>query len=125
MIRGIGVDIIEIARIRAIIDEQGERFLTKVFTPAEIRYCSAKHNPAQHFAARFAAKEATSKALATGWAGDFRWKEVELENEPSGRPVLAFHGPLAEHLGQAKAHVSLSHSDSHVVATVIIEGPGA
>jgi holo-[acyl-carrier protein] synthase len=123
MIRGIGVDIIEIGRIGAIIEEQGERFLAKVFTPAEILYCSSKHRPAQHFAARFAAKEATSKALATGWAGDFRWKEVELTNEPSGQPRLAFHGPLAGRLGRAIAHVSLSHSESHVVATVIIEEP--
>lgn len=123
MIRGVGVDIIEIDRIRESIDAQGERFLAKVFTPSEILYCSSKHNAAQHFAARFAAKEAASKALSTGWAGDFRWKDVELSNEPSGQPRLAFHGPLEGLLEKSTVHVSLSHSHSHVVAVVIIEGP--
>lgn len=123
MIRGVGIDIIEIDRIRESIESQGERFLAKVFTPAEILYCSSKHNAAQHFAARFAAKEAASKALSTGWAGDFRWKDVELNNEASGQPRLTFHGPLAGSLDKAAVHVSLSHSHSHVVAVVIIEGP--
>ncbi len=122
MIRGVGVDIIEIDRIRESIDNQGERFLAKVFTPSEILYCSAKHNSAQHFAARFAAKEAASKALSTGWAGDFRWKDVELSNESSGQPRLTFHGPLAGLLENSTVHVSLSHSHSHVVAVVVIEG---
>lgn len=124
MIRGLGVDIIEIARVQELVARYGERFLGKIFTEAEIRYCSSRHHAAQHFAARFAAKEALSKALATGWAGSFRWTDVETRNEPSGQPILSVRGPLQDALAGATLHVSLSHSASHVVAVVIIEdGP--
>jgi holo-[acyl-carrier protein] synthase len=121
MIRGVGVDIIEIDRIRRSTAEFGPRFLEKIFTPGEIAYCSAKSNPHQHYAARFAAKEALSKALATGWAGEFRWHHVEVTNLPSGAPRIRLTGPLRSKIGQAQLHVSLSHSDSHVVAVVVIE----
>jgi len=124
MIRGIGVDIIEIERIRDSIQDQGERFLEKVFTPQEIAYCSAKYNSAQHYAARFAAKEAVSKALSTGWAGEFRWKDVELTNDPSGQPHMTLHGPLREKLAGTSVFVSMSHSHSHVVAMVVLDGDG-
>jgi holo-[acyl-carrier protein] synthase len=96
--------------------------LEKIFTPSEIAYCEGKAHPAQHFAARFAAKEALSKALATGWSGTFRWKDVEVVNDPSGRPRLIPHGTLVDALGDATVHVSLSHSDSQVVAVVVLEG---
>ncbi len=122
MIRGIGVDIIEIARIRESMESRGGGFLEKVFTPQEIAYCSGKHNSAQHFAARFAAKEAVSKALSTGWAGEFRWKDVELTNDPSGQPRITLHGPLRDRLAGNSVFVSLSHSHSHVVAMVVIDG---
>jgi holo-[acyl-carrier protein] synthase len=122
MIKGIGVDIIEIERIRENIEMNGARFLEKVFTAGEISYCSAKANRAQHFAARFAAKEAVSKALATGWTGDFRWTDVELANDRSGQPRILLHGPLLERLAESTVLVSISHSHSHVVAMVVIEG---
>ena len=122
MIKGIGVDIIEIARIRSTIERTGARFLERVFTPSEIAYCSSKHNPSQHFAARFAAKEAVSKALSTGWAGVFRWKDVEIVNAPSGQPRVHLHGALHNELAAVTLHVSISHSDSHVVAMALIEG---
>lgn len=122
MITGIGIDILEIARLGRTIDTSGRHFLEKIFTPSEIAYCEGKAHPAQHFAARFAAKEALSKALATGWSGTFRWKDVEVVNDPSGRPRLIPHGPLVDALGDATVHVSLSHSDSHVVAVVVLEG---
>jgi holo-[acyl-carrier protein] synthase len=122
MIRGIGVDIIEIGRIRESIQDQGQRFLEKVFTPREIAYCSAKQNSAQHYAARFAAKEALSKALSTGWAGEFRWKDAELTNDPSGQPRMTLHGPLCEKLARTRVFVSMSHSHSHVVAMVVLDG---
>ena len=122
MIKGIGVDIIEIKRIGDSIQAQADRFLEKVFTPQEIAYCSAKYNSAQHYAARFAAKEALSKALSTGWAGEFRWKDVELTNDPSGQPRITLHGPLREELAGSSVFVSLSHSHSHVVAMVVIDG---
>jgi holo-[acyl-carrier protein] synthase len=121
MIRGIGVDIIEIARIRRDIEALGPRFTEKMFTEGEIAYCNAKANPHQHFAARFAAKEAVSKALATGWAGEFRWKDVEVTNDPSGRPRILLHGRLKADLGTASIHLTLSHSEAHVVAMALIE----
>ena len=121
MIRGVGIDIIEIARIRRDIELLGPRFTDKLFTDGEIRYCTAKAIPHQHFAARFAAKEAVSKALATGWAGEFRWKDVEVVNDPSGRPGIVLHGSLHDALGSANIHLSLSHSEAHVVAVAIIE----
>lgn len=124
MVRGIGVDIIEIERIRQSIAALGERFLQKIFTPHEIAYCSAKPTAAQHYAARFAAKEALAKALSTGWAGEFRWKDVEISNDPSGQPRIELHGTLKDKLARCSVLVSLSHSDSHVVAMVVIEDSG-
>jgi holo-[acyl-carrier protein] synthase len=121
MIRGIGVDIIEIARIRRDMERLGSRFTDKLFTEGEIVYCSGKALPHQHFAARFAAKEAVSKALATGWAGEFRWKDVEVVNDPSGRPRIVLHGRLQKDLGNATIHLSLSHAETHVVAMALIE----
>ncbi|MEK7248931.1 MAG: holo-ACP synthase [Bacteroidota bacterium] len=121
MVKGIGVDIIEIERIEKSIRELGDRFLQKIFTPQEIAYCNSKPNTFQHFAARFAAKEALSKALATGWAGEFRWKDVEVMNEPSGKPVLVLHNSMKQVLAKCSVFVSLSHSDHHVVAMIVIE----
>ena len=121
MVKGIGVDIIEIDRIDRSIADLGEQFLNKVFTHGEIAYCSTKATAAQHYAARFAAKEAMSKALSTGWAGEFRWKDVEITNEVSGQPRIELHGALKQSLNHCSVLVSLSHSTSHVVAMVVIE----
>ncbi len=121
MVRGIGVDIIEIERIEKSIRDLGDHFLLKIFTPHEITYCRSRAHSVQHFAARFAAKEALSKAVSTGWAGEFRWHDVEVMNEPSGRPRFEFHGSMKETLTGCNVFVSLSHSDNHVVAMVVIE----
>jgi holo-[acyl-carrier protein] synthase len=121
MIKGVGVDIIEIARIEKSIRELGDHFLQKIFTSREIAYCSSKQNSTQHFAARFAAKEALSKAVATGWAGEFRWRDVEVVNEPSGKPVFEFYGAMKAMLVRSNVFVSMSHSGNHVVAMVVIE----
>ena len=121
MIRGLGVDIIEIARVGDLAARYGQRFLQKIFTPAEIDYCTSRHHAAQHFAARFAAKEALSKALTTGWTGTFRWTDIETRNEPSGQPVMSVRGPLRDILSGTTLHVTMSHSASHVVAVVVIE----
>lgn len=121
MIEGIGVDIIEIERIKTSIERFGETFLQKLFTDSEIAYCRAKKNPLQHFAARFAAKEAVSKALATGWAGEFQWKNVEVVNDPSGKPNVKLYGSTAEALQHSRVLLSLSHSDTSVVAFAVIE----
>ena len=121
MIRGVGVDIIEIGRIRHSIEESGERFLERIFTPQEIAYCRSKKDMFQHFAVRFAAKEAMSKALSTGWVDSFRWKDVEVVNDRSGQPRIAVHGKLRDSLTTSSVFVSMSHSDSHAVAMVLIE----
>ena len=121
MVRGIGVDIVEVDRIRRDLEQSGSHFIDKIFTPREIAYCSAKANSHQHYAARFAAKEAVSKALSTGWAGEFRWKDVEVMNDPSGQPRVTLSGKLRERLASAAIHVSISHAESVVVATVLIE----
>jgi holo-[acyl-carrier protein] synthase len=121
VVKGIGVDIIEIDRVRRSIERMGDRFLEKVYTPGEITYCDAKAHRFQHYAARFAAKEALSKALSTGWAGEFRWKDVEVLNEPSGQPRFSLHGTMRDRLKNADIILSMSHSDSHVVAMVIIQ----
>jgi holo-[acyl-carrier protein] synthase len=124
MVRGIGVDIIEIERVRRSIESTGRGFLEKVYTGGEIAYCDGKAHRFQHYAARFAAKEALAKALSTGWAGEFRWKDVEVTNEPSGQPRFALHGRLSESLAGASVMLSLSHSESHVVAMVVIQEDG-
>lgn len=121
MVRGIGIDIIEIARIRQSIERLGDHFTDKVFTSQELTYCFAKHNSFQHLAARFAAKEAVGKALSTGWSGEFRWKDVEVMNDPSGQPRITLYGKLRDRLSTSSIYLSISHSDSHVVAMVVIE----
>lgn len=121
MVKGIGIDIIEIDRIRRSVDRLGDLFLRKIYTPQELAYCSSKQNMYQHLAARFAAKEATSKAMSTGWSGEFRWKDVEIMNNPSGQPRIIVTGKLREKLATSEIYLSISHSDNHVVAMVIIE----
>jgi holo-[acyl-carrier protein] synthase len=121
MVRGIGIDIIEIHRLQRSIETIGSRFLEKIFTPTEIAYCDAKAHRYQHYAARFAAKEAMSKALSIGWTGEFRWKDVEITNELSGQPRVTLHGTLRSRLEGATVMLSMSHSESHVVAMVLIE----
>lgn len=121
MIVGIGVDIMKIQRIQKSMESFGDSFLERIFTPGEIHYCTAKNNAAQHFAARFAAKEAVSKTLATGWRGDFSWKDIEVTNDVLGQPHIALHGKLKETLAQVSIFLSLSHSEDHVVAMAVME----
>ena len=121
-IQGIGVDVIDLQRIRRTIEEMGDAFVRKLFTEAEIAYCQAKKAPHQHFAARFAAKEAVSKALQTGWGGVFRWKDGEVVNEPSGAPKVLLHNDLARVLKDSIVHLTISHTENTVVAFAVIEG---
>ncbi|HCY77567.1 MAG TPA: holo-[acyl-carrier-protein] synthase [Ignavibacteriales bacterium] len=121
MVIGIGIDIIEIARIKSSIDTYGDSFLNKIYTNNELEYCLAKHNKYQHLAARFAAKEAIYKALATGWEKDATWKSIEIINEPNGLPVAKFFGKLKEFISEDKdIKISLSHSDNYVACVAII-----
>jgi holo-[acyl-carrier protein] synthase len=121
MIQGIGIDVVEINRIQQTIERWGNRFLQKVFTGTELRYCLARKNPTQHLAARFAAKEAVSKALATGWSGIFRWQDVEVVNDAIGKPEVRFLGRLGDTLHDRRVHISLSHAETIVVAVAVVE----
>ncbi len=124
MIVGVGIDIVEVERVTAALERFGERFVRKIFTAAEIRYCDSKANRAERYAARFAAKEAALKALGTGWGQGVGWREVEVQREPGGRPTLAFSGKAAEiaaRLGTRRAALSLSHTAQHAIAQVLLE----
>lgn len=122
---GTGIDLVEVSRIAACIERFGQRFLERVFTADEIRYCRAKANFAERFAARFAAKEAGLKAIGTGWRRGVAWREVEVRREPGGRPLLQYSGRAAEfarQLGVVRTQLSLSHTKEHAIASVILEG---
>lgn len=121
MVIGIGIDIIEIERIKNSIERFGNSFLNKIYTQNELDYCLAKHNKYQHLAARFAAKEAIYKAVATGWEKDATWKSMEITNEPNGLPVVTFFGKLKAFLSDDKdIKISISHSDNYVTCVAII-----
>src|SRR5689334_24048557 len=124
MITGIGIDLVENARIRDSIDRFGDRFLSRIYTEVEKEYCSKCSNPVIHFAARFAAKEAAFKALGTGWAAGVKWKDIEVERLPSGKPELHLHGEAlarATSMGSLRFFVSLTHDQLVSVAVVILE----
>ena len=124
MIVGTGVDISEVDRIAAALKRFGDRFLHRVFTPAEVRYCLGKPNAAERLAARFAAKEAGMKAIGTGLHYGVTWQDVEVLRLPGQRPVLQFHGKAAEfaaRLGCKRTHLSLSHTREQAIAHVILE----
>ena len=122
MVEGVGIDIIEVSRIQKSIEDYGELFTDKVFTREEKAYCSGKPFPYQHYAARFAAKEAFSKATGTGWDDTFSWQEVEVINEASGKPYLRLGGLALKNVGGKRVFLSLSHSGDYVAAVVVIEG---
>ena len=124
MIISIGIDIIEVARIREVL-LRSPRFRERVFTAAERGYCDSRGvAAAQHYAARFAAKEAALKALQTGWRGGIGWQDVEIASHDSGAPFLIFHATvqeLFEKSGANAAHLSLSHTSEHAIAEVVLE----
>lgn len=124
MIVGIGIDIAEVPRVAASIERFGVRFLGRIYTAGEIRYCESKANRAERYAARFAAKEAAMKALGTGWSRGVRWRDIEVSREPGGRPTILFHGRAAEFaakLGATHVALSLSHTAEQAIAQVILE----
>lgn len=124
MIVGTGIDIAEVPRIRQSIERFGDRFLHRVFTDGEIRYCDSKANRIERYAARFAAKEAAMKALGTGWNHGVRWRDVEVCRQPGSRPTITFHGKAAEFakkLGATNVALSISHTAEQAIAQVILE----
>jgi holo-[acyl-carrier protein] synthase len=124
MIIGTGVDVVEIARIRSVLERLKDRFIFRVFTAAEQQFCNGHRDPIPHYAVRFAAKEALFKAIGTGWAKGVTWLDVEVLRERQEPPVLTLHGEaqrFSELMSVHKVHVSLSHSDQWAVAMVILE----
>lgn len=121
MIVGIGNDIVHISRIAESVERYGKQFLDKVFTADEQAYCNSRHNHAQHYAVRFAAKEAFSKAIGTGWTEEFSWKDISVTRNSEGKPSIALQGTLAERWAKHAIHLSLSHTTDMALATVIIE----
>lgn len=123
MVVGIGVDIVEVKRIERALTN-GTTMVRRVFTDREIEYCRRHQNQYQHFAGRFAAKEAALKALGTGWAAGIRWKDVEVTVGERGRPVLHLHGKAEEiyqDSGASRPMVTITHADDYAVAMVILD----
>ena len=124
MILGIGVDIVEIDKLRLAMIRRGERLRNRAFTSSEIDYCEGRANKFQHYSARFAAKEAVFKAIGTGWRDGVSWHDAEVSNQMNGRPLLVLRGrtlELANLMGASKYWISLSHTDQYAVAHVVLE----
>ena len=122
---GIGTDITECLRIARMIERHGELFIGRVYTPDEIKYCQSRKQSTQHFTGRWAAKEAIMKALGTGWRRGISWRDIEIRNEPGGKPVVAVRGgvkDVVEQLGIGQIQVSISHCRSHATALAIAVG---
>ena len=122
---GIGTDIIECLRIAQMIERHGELFLTRVYTAHEIEYCTTRKASTQHYAGRFAAKEAVLKALGTGWTRGIHWRDIEVRNEIGGRPRILLGGgarDLCEKVGITEMLISISHCRTHATAYALALG---
>ena len=122
---GIGVDLVECARIERSLERFGDKFLQRVFTKGEVEYSMSMKFPARHLAARFAAKEAVSKAFGTGIGKSMGWRDIDIRKKPSGEPFLIFSGPaqeLAKNRGVTSAFVTLSHIEHQAIACIVLEG---
>ena len=124
MIVGTGVDLAEVPRIKKSIERYGEKFIRRIYTPAEIAYVERKANKFERYAARFAAKEAGMKAIGTGWRRGVTWQDFEVANLRSGKPTLLLHGVaagFAEKLGVKHVSLSITHTAGLGMAHVILE----
>jgi holo-[acyl-carrier protein] synthase len=124
-ILGIGTDIIECLRIAQMIERHGEMFIARVYTDYEIQYCQSRKSATQHFAGRWAAKESILKAMGTGWQKGISWRDLEVRNDPGGKPIVALRGgarDVCEARGIADMLVSISHCRSHAVAYAMAIG---
>lgn len=127
-ILGLGTDITECLRVARMIERHAESFVSRVYTPEEIRYCQSRKQAIQHFTGRWTAKEAVLKALGTGWRRGIRWHDVEIRNEPGGGAVVVLHGgarQAAEQLGASQVLVSISHCRTHATAFAVAVGEPA
>ena len=124
MILGTGIDIIEVARIRSAFEKFGDRFPLRILVGAEMEYCLSHRDPAPFIAARFAAKEAVSKAFGTGIGPHLGWHDIEVRRKPSGEPYVILHGKGEELLRSREAsrlHLSISHTVQHATAVSFLE----
>ena len=125
MILGLGLDLVEVERVRAAVERQGEAFIERVLTPDEAAYCRFQAEPSIHIAARFAAKEAFSKAIGTGIGEGAGWRDIEVVRRDSGKPELVLHGKAresAESMGVVGMHLSITHTRLTAAAVVVLEG---
>jgi holo-[acyl-carrier protein] synthase len=124
MIKGLGIDSIQLSRIARVHEEFGEKFLTRILTESERAYVARWADPVPRIAGRFAVKEACMKALGTGWGAGVRWRDIEVGREPGGRPVVHLAGRARERLaelGASAVHCTITHTDDHAMAVVVIE----
>lgn len=122
MILGLGTDIVEIFRIGRLIERHGDHFIQKIYSEEEIRYCQRRREYLQHYAGRWAAKEAVMKVLGTGLAQHVSWKDIEVLSQPSGQPEVVLHGPVrdvAAAKGIEQVLVTISHCRAYATATAI------
>ena len=120
-----GVDMVDCKRLGEAIGRHGDRFLKRIYTPAELDYCLGRKRELEHLAGRFAAKEAVLKVLGTGLIAGMEWTEIEILNEPSGQPVVTLSGEVlavAEEAGIGRIFISISHIKTHAIASAVAEG---
>ena len=125
MILGIGIDIIEVARIQSSLERFGERFGQRILLPDEMAYCLSHQHPAPFVAARFAAKEAISKAFGTGISAQLSWLDMEIAHKESGEPFVILHGKGKKLFDSRRAknlHVSISHTEQYAAVVAVLEG---
>ena len=120
MENSVGIDFVEVKRIKSSLDRFGEHFLKRIFTGEEVKYCQSKKKPEISLAARFAAKEATMKALGTGWSSRVKWTDIKVKNNEKGAPLVELQGKAKELLQNRKIALSLSHTEEYAVAVVNI-----
>ena len=124
MVEAIGVDIVEVERIRQVISRWGERFLRRVFTPEEIQYCRGRRDSYSAFALRFAAKEAVRKAIGVGRRGEgIAWTDVVVLNDRTGRPQVLLRNRARQRVGERRVLISLSDTRQLAIAQVVLVGP--
>lgn len=124
-ILGIGTDIIECLRIAQMVERHGELFIERVYTPHEIGYCSSRKAATQHYAGRWAAKEAVLKAIGTGWVRGITWRDVEVRSDQGGKPSISLSGgaaDAAQRLGIEEVQISISHCRTHAIAYAVAVG---
>lgn len=119
MFQGVGNDIIEVERIAKAIEKYGRKFLDRLFTSNEQQYCLKHRDADRHFAGRFAAKEAISKALGTGFDGAFSWLDIEIGNDKSGKPLVALSDKARRRYHDPKLHISISHCKKYANAVAL------